>query len=720
MKKHKKERLVQVDKEKRFSGHKRSVPDIALLFTLCGVIGIILSINSIEGLEFSLPLVLIVNAALCVVLHFSYKIDRRLFLFYFGLFLVVTELDFILRNKEVMLQLRIIIDAITTGLGTLDISINEVIIIVTVFVTLLLFALEYLAVVHIGFLIITTLLLLINPILGSEVSIPAMILIWVYQMGFLAIQLPLPDNAYELIPIKEKIKISAKSAITLMVMVSVAIAISIPFVSLNESNLYDTTSALERAIQRSMQKYHRNRIDDGLVSSGNNTRNGTKYLDVMTSELVDNPIYIRGFAGYEYTGGRWSGKNEWDITGNSVDDNWIEAANGNTMLLRHYTRSINKQYRPAYSIPSNPYNESPELIAPTGYYCYKFLESDEIKPRELYSQHYYDPTYTETPEEILPRLTALVKENPMDSLDKISSFIIYTINSNTEYDLRPGLASANMDIAEDFLFNRQKGYCVHYATVATLMYRMYGIPARYASGFVLNPDALTPIEFGNDDTNLKYHADITDYTAHAWVELYIDNYGWVTVDVTPGENGTVEISYPGFNTADMLEIQQENGWDMTKPSLGGTSEETTNDEVTVIDTQVLMLRTMIIAVISIIILVIAIVVRRNIKIRKLREYTPKELYKNIIDIVKYYDELENISGFEIEFPDKIKYYCGDLDKSDIIKFQSIVNKEVFSRDSLTDIEKKYTKAVYKDIIQAFISKMSLKEKLRYKWVKVYY
>lgn len=159
---------------------------------------------------------------------------------------------------------------------------------------------------------------------------------------------------------------------------------------------------------------------------------------------------------------------------------------------------------------------------------------------------------------------------------------------------------------------------------------------------------------------------------------------------------------------------------MTKPSLGGTSEEVTDNTTTVIDTQLLMLRTMIIVAISIIILVIAIVIRRSIKIRKLKKYTPKELYKNIIDIVKYYDELENISGFEIEFPDKIKYYCSDLDKSDIIKFQSIVNKEVFSRDDLTDIEKKYTKAVYKDIIQAFISKMSLKEKLRYKWVKVYY
>ena len=29
-------------------------------------------------------------------------------------------------------------------------------------------------------------------------------------------------------------------------------------------------------------------------------------------------------------------------------------------------------------------------------------------------------------------------------------------------------------------------------------------------------------------------SSVKDYNAHAWVEIYIDHYGWIPVEVTPG------------------------------------------------------------------------------------------------------------------------------------------------------------------------------------------
>ena len=53
------------------------------------------------------------------------------------------------------------------------------------------------------------------------------------------------------------------------------------------------------------------------------------------------------------------------------------------------------------------------------------------------------------------------------------------------------------------------------------MYRTMGIPARYVTGFATYAAA------GVD-------TEVTALQAHAWVEIYIDNVGWVQIEVTPG------------------------------------------------------------------------------------------------------------------------------------------------------------------------------------------
>ncbi len=68
------------------------------------------------------------------------------------------------------------------------------------------------------------------------------------------------------------------------------------------------------------------------------------------------------------------------------------------------------------------------------------------------------------------------------------------LQSHASYTLTPGRAPVNQDIVEYFLFENHEGYCVHFASAATLMYRLYGIPARYASGYAVEPSAFTQQE----------------------------------------------------------------------------------------------------------------------------------------------------------------------------------------------------------------------------------
>jgi transglutaminase-like putative cysteine protease len=75
----------------------------------------------------------------------------------------------------------------------------------------------------------------------------------------------------------------------------------------------------------------------------------------------------------------------------------------------------------------------------------------------------------------------------------------------------------------------KEGYEIHFATLATLLLREAGIPARYVEGYYLS----------SKDTNIYTKMksivfDIPDSYAHAWVEVYMDGIGWTPVEVTPG------------------------------------------------------------------------------------------------------------------------------------------------------------------------------------------
>lgn len=67
----------------------------------------------------------------------------------------------------------------------------------------------------------------------------------------------------------------------------------------------------------------------------------------------------------------------------------------------------------------------------------------------------------------------------------------------------------------------KKGYCEYYATLATLLLRRLGIPARYVSGFA-NPEKLDG----------RPYAIFRRKHSHAWVEAFVDNR-WLVFDPTP-------------------------------------------------------------------------------------------------------------------------------------------------------------------------------------------
>lgn len=101
---------------------------------------------------------------------------------------------------------------------------------------------------------------------------------------------------------------------------------------------------------------------------------------------------------------------------------------------------------------------------------------------------------------------------------------------NFAYTLTPTKQpDANYDGVENFLNVTKEGYCVQFASAAALMLREIGIPARYVEGYIVT-DFRRNLASASTQ---RYSADVRDYHAHAWVEVYYDGIGWLNYEATP-------------------------------------------------------------------------------------------------------------------------------------------------------------------------------------------
>lgn len=79
----------------------------------------------------------------------------------------------------------------------------------------------------------------------------------------------------------------------------------------------------------------------------------------------------------------------------------------------------------------------------------------------------------------------------------------------------------------DLPLKEAKGSSFQYATVAALTLRHFGIPARYAEGYIVTEELASSAESGSSIA-------VDSGCAGAWVEVYQDGIGWIPMDLTPG------------------------------------------------------------------------------------------------------------------------------------------------------------------------------------------
>lgn len=131
--------------------------------------------------------------------------------------------------------------------------------------------------------------------------------------------------------------------------------------------------------------------------------------------------------------------------------------------------------------------------------------------------------HLELPEGLSPEVSRLAQEvagaysTPEEKARRITTFFQTQFEYGYDYPFK-----SSETALEEFLLKRPPAHCEFFATAAALMLRSQGVPTRYINGFVVQERS-----FDN-----KYYV-IRLKHAHAWVEAYLPDQGWTTLDPTP-------------------------------------------------------------------------------------------------------------------------------------------------------------------------------------------
>ena len=329
--------------------------------------------------------------------------------------------------------------------------------------------------------------------------------------------------------------------------VVICLSVGIGYLWLREPMIKLTESP--ETFQKDVKAFlERKRIVSGGVGSGKIgeadelVQGEEEQLRLICNEKPNQALYLRGFVGGEYENSEWRKKKISSLKGKTGQEGEELLARPFELLketeqVKRLTVQVQKanpkyRYEPYFSAYEDAavYEDS---FAEGGERSYetKFCTASEKKVLKRKGQEDYDAvvekTYLEVPDSVAGELRQAAEETAGDDMEEICRKIHTYLSENTVYTLKPGRTPVGKDSVLYFLNENKKGYCMHYAAAAALLLRLQKIPARFVSGYLVEPGLF-------QKTGNGYQAVLTGGEAHAWAEYYVDGFGWVPFEATPG------------------------------------------------------------------------------------------------------------------------------------------------------------------------------------------
>ncbi len=279
----------------------------------------------------------------------------------------------------------------------------------------------------------------------------------------------------------------------------------------------------------------------------------TSQSDVeMFTVRTDHPSYLRLTSLSNFDGSGWTSSGDYGSAANLDDGSGVTGtASTSTVVINHLGyRWVPTQYEPR------------QVVANAGEFKY-----DKASSTLLYSQANLVQGLKIQVASVLPNYSAdQLRQAPPSSgpenkrylqlpSDFPANFVQLatqiTAGATTPYDQAMALQiyfrdnfTYNVNVPEgdsdrtmQAFLNQKQGFCQQFAATFAAFARSIGLPTRVAIGF-------TP---GDVDADGLYH--VKGKHAHAWPEVWLDGFGWVYFEPTPGRGAPGADSYTGVQPA---------------------------------------------------------------------------------------------------------------------------------------------------------------------------
>lgn len=441
-----------------------------------------------------------------------------------------------------------------------------------------------------------------------------------------------------------------------------------------------TMAAVSTVLMDGLSGFFKMSEDVGGLESGKLGDVSTVRLDYQTDLLIQitpytgERIYFKGFTGVRYN----PYANSWtSIEYDKNSNDYIESPeamslkdaydDGHQYSAKAIIRINNVEnsvlYRPYYLYSVNDYSDPYSFGGHDGYVNMETYPRLAANNYYVEGSYYGGAAYSESdlyvPEENIEAVDEIIGQlgDPLTQEDIIQAVIDY-YQENYPYTIQPGKTPYREDFVNDFLLDKKKGYCTHYASAAVLIYRRMGIPARYVEGYAVDIDQIYNAELVEDASYKDYYqgyselgetalvkVNVTDADAHAWVEVFDMKRGWHPVEVTPYATVPEEEQEDFWNMfADMMDDSGATGDTAVENALGG------NDTINKVIKNIVYGIGILVA--------LAVLVIVSIKAGGWIKYMAIVARANINDklIFKYQRMCRRVSKRDNEFRDKINYH----------------------------------------------------------------
>lgn len=455
-------------------------------------------------------------------------------------------------------------------------------------------------------------------------------------------------------------------------------------------------------------------------------------FSVSGSEQPEENLYLRVYTGAEYT------KKKWEAIGDTepAAGQFYERA-AHTALQYGYDTpqklsvKFGEEARKNRNYPYAPYFSRTVEQAEAAGPVYEYYPVEELGPlfsgadyggTEEYRDYVYEH-YLDYPAQRLPGLLEFCHSNPCGSLEEVCRTVRDMLSENTSYNMQVGRFPEEEDFAEYFVFEKKEGFCVHYATASVLLMRMYGIPARYVTGFMVPAG-----DFEWD--GVEYTAQVDGGRAHAWAEIYVEPFGWIPYETTPAYDSGARL-LSGTDIPTDIPVQ-ESGQAETESAGMQRQDQTQTDtpDKTVgrkedgkaLQTSAKAGGAVATSVGGMLLLVFAVLFlffRRGILLERRRKQGVPGIFQDLYEVLEFAGMPGSPDCMEPEFLDKVTEQFVWIDQAELAKVVDIAMRAAFSEEKITKEEVLQVRGMYRHVCRTLLKGMKGWKRFRFRFLKAY-